>query len=235
MDRAKSRWAGGIVLALVTLVAALLPASAPASASRVASAGVAEDYRSYFAETALEGTGWATCPAPVTWSVHTGPLRGVAARREIRRLRQALRPWAEAAGVAMSFAGREELRYDPATHQLSSADGTIADRHVYVAFLPEGVSPLLVDPVAGFGMPARVWASTRTIATGMIVARARHVRAVADTDPDAIHGLYLHELGHAFGLGHADSPRNAMHPLLRSRDSLGPGDITGAQSLRRPC
>ena len=144
MDRARTRGAGGIIVAVAALLVALLPASAPAVAVTPTAAGVAEDYRSFFAETALEGTGWATCPAPVTWSVHTGPLRGVAARREIRRLRQALRPWAEAAGVAMSFAGREELRYDPATHQLSATDGTIADRHVYIAFLADGESPMLV-------------------------------------------------------------------------------------------
>lgn len=221
-----------VITAVLALVAALVAPASPA----LASARIDTDYRSFFADSALAGTGWTACPAAITYSMDPRALRRDQRKREMKRVRWAMRQWAKAAGLVVRFVGRERLRLDPASHTLHPADGSPQrDRHVYISFLREGQDPLMVDPVAGLAMPARVSVSDREVIGGVALFRARHVRTLSSTDGRALKGLYLHELGHVFGLGHADEPTNVMHPTVTQRTELGAGDRAGVRAVVKPC
>ena len=136
----------------------------------------------------------------------------------------------------MKFTGREDLDYDTNTHHLNPADGSpLRDRHIYIGFLEEGESPLFVDSVVGLAMPSRVLVSQRTIVTGVVAIRSSYVRQVRRVEPRYLRHLYLHEIGHTMGLGHAELKINVMEPTVRIKRILGPGDVTGARAMLRPC
>ena len=54
-------------------------------------------------------------------------------------------------------------------------------------------------------------------------------------EPRHLTHLYLHELGHIWGLGHAESPANVMYPTLGTMTELGPGDRAGARAHTQEC
>jgi hypothetical protein len=221
-----------VIAAVIAVLAAFLPFSPPAQAeSRLDS-----DYRSYFQGSSIADAGWTSCPAPITYSLDVRALSKAQRKREIRRVTWSMRQWAKASGLTIRFVGRERLRLDPASHTLHPADGSAQrDRHVYISFLREGRDPLMVDPVAGLAMPARVSVADQQVIGGVALFRARHVRTLSKVDGQAMKGLYLHELGHVFGLGHADHPENVMHPLVVRRTELGPGDVAGVAAVVKPC
>lgn len=194
------------------------------------------DFTSFFAGSSLEGSGWAQCPEPITWSVDVSALPRDQRRPEVLRLTSAMLAWATASGLPVSYQVRERLEYDQATHQLVPADGgPLARRHIYVSFLREGVSPLLVGDVVGLAMPSRVVVPTHEVVGGDVILRAAFVRG-GDTDyPLLLRGLDLHEIGHAMALGHARYVTNAMYPTIRTRTRLGLGDTRGAKAFIKPC
>ena len=226
-----------VVVGLVAALAiGMAPAGPAASAQATGSPRINADYRSFFADSALEGTGWTTCASPITYSIDVRALRPAQRKREIKRVRWSIRQWARAAEMRVRFTGRELLRLDPASHTLHPADGTVQrDRHVYISFLREGVDPLMIDPVAGLAMPARVSVADREVIGGVALFRARHVRTLSTVDGPALKGLYLHELGHVFGLGHAERTENVMHPTVVRRTELGAGDRAGVRAVVKSC
>ena len=229
-----TRLSGSLLRLVVAgaLALGLVLAGTPATAAT----RVDQDYRSFFAGSGLEGTGWTSCPAPVTFSIDAAALRSTQRKAEIDRVRRSMRQWAQAAGVSVRFVGRQQLTLDPVSHTLRPSDGSaLRDRHVYISFIREGADPLMVDPVAGLAMPARVRVAEREVVGGVALFRARHVRSLSGADNQALKGLYLHELGHVFGLGHAERAENVMHPIVVRRTELGDGDRAGVQRLIKPC
>jgi hypothetical protein len=225
-----------LVLALITALALVAPLPLTSPDATASAPRISADYRSFFADSALEGTGWTTCAGPITYSIDVRALRPAQRKREIKRVRWSMRQWAQAADLAVRFTGRERLRLDPASHTLHPADGSDQrDRHVYISFLREGVAPLMVDPVAGLAMPARVSVANQEVIGGVALFRARHVRALSNVDGRAMKGLYLHELGHVFGLGHAQRTENVMHPTVVRRTELGAGDRAGVRAVVKAC
>lgn len=232
----KALLVGVIVAVLAPLALGVGPVAWTASAQASSVPRISADYRSFFADSALEGTGWTSCASPITYSIDVRALRKEQRKREIRRVTWSMRQWAQAADLPVRFLGRDRLILEPSSHTLHPADGSEQrDRHVYISFLREGVDPLMVDPVAGLAMPARVSVAEREVIGGVALFRARHVRTLSKSDGLALKGLYLHELGHVFGLGHAQRSENVMHPTVVRRTELGAGDIAGVRAVVKSC
>ena len=224
--------AGLIRAGVAALAVALVIGVAPAQASPT---GAAEaDYSSFFGDDALRGSGWAACPEPVTWSVDMGRLSPTAAKREMARLQKALGLWSRYSGVPLEFVGRQPLVYDNTSYQLRTADNSAPrTRHIYIGFYGGKEVTGLSGNVVGLARPTSVLA--REVVSGMAVFRRGYVLREQSEEPRHLTNLYLHELGHIFGLGHAASPANVMYPTLGTMTDLGPGDRAGAREYTQEC
>jgi len=235
--------AGLIRAGVAALAVAMFIGVAPAQASptgagqpnRQAVALAAEsDYSSFFGDDALTGSGWAACPEPVTWSVDMGRLSPAAAQREVARLQKALGLWSRYSGVPLEFAGRQPLVYDNTSYQLRAADTSAPrTRHIYIGFYGGKEVAGLSGNVVGLARPTSVLAGE--LISGMAVFRRGYVLREQSEEPRHLTHLYLHELGHIFGLGHATSPENVMYPTLGTMTDLGPGDRAGARDFAQEC
>lgn len=215
------------------LAVALVIGVAPA---HTAAADPASDYSSFFEDDVLRGSGWSSCSGPVTWSVDTGGLTAAAAEREVRRLGRALALWSRHSGVALEFVGREDLVYDNDSFLLrSNSDPTPRTRHIYIGFYGARAVSGLGGSVVGLARPTSVFTAERELVSGMAVFRRGYVTREAAAEPRHLMHLYLHELGHIFGLGHATSPTNVMYPTLGTLTHLGPGDVAGVRAHTREC
>ena len=120
--------------------------------------------------------------------------------------------------------------------QVGPADGGAArPRHIYVAFRGSDAVPAFVQTVYGYAAPTLADRSTRQISGGFVLIRTDRVLAAEPTDPQSLSSLYLHELGHVFGLGHAQREENIMFPIVTDQIKLGAGDIAGVQGLLSGC
>lgn len=219
--------------AVAALAVALLTGVAPAQAAAPA---IESDYSSFFTDDALRGSGWRACPTPVTWSVDTGRLSATAAKRELARLRKALGVWSAHSGIPLEFTGQQRLVYDNSSFLLRSAEDLAAgSRHIYIGFYGAKEVPGLSGNVVGLARPTFVLASEREVVGGMAVFRRGYVLREQSAEPRHLAHLYLHELGHIFGLGHARSPANVMHPTLGTMTDIGPGDRAGVRAHTHEC
>jgi hypothetical protein len=224
---------GLIRAGVAALAVALLIGGSPAQA---APSSVESDYSSFFTDDTLRGSGWAACPDPVTWSVDMGRLSPAAARREMARLQKALGMWSRYSGVPLEFAGRQPLVYDNASYQLRAVDNsTPRTRHIYIGFYGAKEVSGLSGNVVGLARPTSVLTAERELVAGMAVFRRGYVLREQVAEPRHLTHLYLHELGHIFGLGHATSPTNVMYPTLGTLTDLGPGDRAGARTHAQAC
>lgn len=216
------------LLAAVSGVVLALGSAMPARAEA--------DYSSFFWQRDLEGAGWARCEQPLTWSVDVRGLTSRQSRREIKRIEQAWQTWSAASGVTARFTGRESLVFDPATNGLRRPDGSPPpDRHVYLAFKTQSQVPIMIRGIVGLAMPSIVLVPSREIVSGMAIFRRGFVLTERKADPDRVTHLYLHELGHVLGLGHAGLQDNVMYPSMDHLTSLGTGDSAGVKAMTQPC
>ena len=220
---------------MTAVVFALALGVAPIQAAQASASYSSSDYSSFFGEEELTGAGWATC-APITWSADTRGLTSAQARREIARLRDAWRMWADAAGVKAVFTGREDLAYDPARYGLVPADGSApVEQHVYIGFKTRKQVPILTGGAVGLAMPTMVLVEERRIVGGMAIFMRGYAIEQARTNPTALTHVYVHELGHVLGLGHAVSRANVMYPEVQSVANLGDGDASGIARITQEC
>ena len=84
----------------------------------------------------------------------------------------------------------------------------------------------------GFASPTKVWKDSKEITEGSVVLSIDYVKKIAKAKQSA---LYLHELGHALGLGHGTDKSNVMYYLVDNNNTLSPGDIQGIRALVQAC
>ncbi len=89
--------------------------------------------------------------------------------------------------------------------------------------------------VIGLAKPAVVLLPSREIIAGVAVFRRSYILEERKVDPDRVMHLYLHELGHVMGLGHAGREDNVMYPSLDHLVKLGTGDEAGVDHYTQTC
>lgn len=193
-----------------------------------------DDYTSIFAHAPeLINSGWSQCESPVTWIVDTRGLSAAQGKRQLTNLRWALRLWSRASGLRFVFGGTTALTFDEDDFTLTPehAPGT-GGRRVFFDFIAARKSNLLAGETVAAAGPSSVVIDSKEIVTGTAVFETEYIKTATDRQARS---LYLHEIGHVLGLGHARSASNIMHPIVTDRLKLGPGDINGIQAMTKPC
>ena len=179
----------------------------------------------------LINSGWADCDTPVTWSMDTGRVTAADAAIAKDQFTKDFEQWGKASGLDFQFVGEVPVVYDD-TNYVVTSDVHPSARHIYVAFLQDAESTLLDKRTVGFASPTKVWKDSKEITEGSVVLSIDYVKKINRTKQSA---LYLHELGHALGLGHGTSDQNVMYYLVDDNNTLSPGDIEGIRNLVKAC
>lgn len=207
----------------------------PTNVRAAATVASPTDFTSIFANQlpAYTNSGWASCPAAITWNVDTTGLNEAQATRQLANLDYAFAQWTAASGLTFQFAGSVDLSVNETQFAVKATDGSAArSRHINLAFLDDASSALLGGSTVGMAGPSTVWADSKEIEGGAGIFLTEAVKKMSDTQARA---LYTHELGHVLGLGHASDAGNIMSPVVGERSELGAGDIAGVKTMTKPC
>ncbi|MBI1352637.1 MAG: matrixin family metalloprotease [Actinomycetales bacterium] len=179
----------------------------------------------------LINSGWAACDTPITWSTDTSRLSAADAKIAVDQLTSDLQKWGEVSGLTFQYVGEVPVIYDD-TNYVVTSDVHPSERHLYLAFLKDSDSTLLDTRTVGFASPTKVWRDSKEITEGSVVLSIDYVKKINAKKQSA---LYLHEIGHALGLGHGTSKDNVMYYLVDQNNTLSPGDIEGIRNLIKAC
>lgn len=179
----------------------------------------------------LINSGWADCDTPVTWSMDTSRLTPADKQIAITQFTSDFKKWGTASGLDFQYFGEVPVVYDD-TNYVVTSDVHPSERHIYVAFLQDAESTLLDKRTVGFASPTKVWKDSKEIVEGSVVLSIDYVKKINKAKQSA---LYLHELGHALGLGHGTSDENVMYYLVDDNNTLSPGDVEGIRNLIKAC
>lgn len=179
----------------------------------------------------LINSGWAACDVPITWSTDTSRLGAADAKTAVDQMSSDLQKWGDVSGLTFQYVGEVPVVYDD-TNYVVTSDVHPSDRHLYLAFLTDAESSLLDTRTVGFASPTKVWMDSKEITEGSVVLSIDYVKRINAKKQSA---LYLHELGHALGLGHGTSDENVMYYLVDQNNTLSPGDIEGIRNLIKAC
>lgn len=188
---------------------------------------------SFFAEAQPEliGSGWAQCDTPVTWSLDTSRLSAAEAKIATEQMTADFAKWGAASGLTFQYVGEVPIVYDDATLQVTGSTHP-SDRHIFVGFLHDSDSSLIDTRTVGFAAPSKVFVNRKEIVEGSVVLSIEYVLKVNRLKESS---LYLHEIGHALGLGHGDAKSDVMYPIVATTNDLSPADIEGIRALVQAC
>jgi hypothetical protein len=167
----------------------------------------------------------------VTWSLDTSRLAPAEAKVAVSQMTGDFVKWGAASGLTFQYAGEVTTTYDDTTYAVSSGVHP-SDRHIYVTFLRDTDSSLLDARTVGFATPTKVYQESKEIVEGSVVLSIDYVKKA-----NRLHrsSLYLHELGHALGLGHGSTNDDAMYYLVDTTNDLSPADVAGIKALTQVC
>ena len=180
---------------------------------------------------ALAGSGWARCDTPITWSIDTSRLTPAEVKVATEQMTTDFTKWGKASGLSFTYVGEVPTTYDDKTLTLTS-DVHPSSRHIYIAFLHNSDSSMLDDRTVGFATPTKVYPNNKEIVEGSVVLGIDYVKKVNKAHSAS---LYLHELGHALGLGHGTVKSDAMYYIVDTTNELSPQDIAGIKALTKVC
>ena len=217
--------------------------AAKARAARVRAAqlaaqqdAIAADWVSIMAkqDARLAHAGWTTC-GTITWSIDPESLAAGNIERELGNLRWAFTQWSEATGLQFQYVGEIATSYVTATGSLAPVDGRKRDRHIYLTWMSPTQASRLGDGAMAIAAPSAIDSASGEIHSGRAIFESGFVNAASSGAPSEVKAVYLHELGHVIGLGHASLEANTMYPYVYDDTTLGAGDIAGAHTLTRLC
>ena len=197
---------------------------------------IAADWVSIMAkqDARLARAGWTTCGA-ITWSIDTKSLASGNVERELSNLRWAFAQWSEVTGLQFQYAGEIATSYVASTGSLAPADGRSRDRHIYLTWMSPSQASRLGGGAMAIAAPSAIDSSTGEIHGGRAIFESGFVNDASARAAGEVKAVYLHELGHVMGLGHASLDANTMYPYVYDDTTLGAGDVAGVQTLTRAC
>jgi hypothetical protein len=216
----RSVLAGGVLLAALAV---------PLAAGPGAAAKGGGDFASIFTDGSLVGAGWAGCPTAVIWDADVSALSPKAAKFALQDLEWAIGTWAAAGGIAVQKGAEGQLSYDNSSATVAGVPG---GRKLFVKFVKDDESDYLSGRVVGVATPTKVIASAPEITGGSAAFRTDYVEYASKTEARA---LLLHELGHAFGLGHSNDKKSVVYPIVGKTIKLSAGDIAGIRAFTKNC
>ena len=225
-------------IAILSLLLALVPIPVAYAAEDSSRLSVQADFGSFFEgkRDAWVGAGWESCLTPATWSLDSSSLSASESLREQKRIQWALDEWSKYTLLKFEFTGPVATIYSDTDYTLTSKNrNTSAQRHIFFDYVAGSESKLFAGLVYGFGLPSSVDSVRKTIQSGAIIIKQEFMDKYGKSSPKLVRSLYLHEIGHVLGLGHASNEANIMHPLVRGNVALGAGDIKGVKSFSRAC
>jgi hypothetical protein len=218
------------VLALVTFVGVPSAHARPEPANP---ASAVSGWTPFFPDGPLKDSGWAACDDPIGVSIDdTSKFTAKVASKIAQALTNAVQLWSSDSPLRFTFTGRVPMKHDSRSGVTSPVDGVERTRHLYLAFVADKDSEALTDRIVGLGLPTSVDSTNRAILLGEVTFERDYVE---ESTLNELTALLAHEMGHALGLGHSTDKRDVMYPIVRAATKLGPGDITGLQSLLKPC
>lgn len=178
---------------------------------------------SIFQGTQYDNSGWATCEAPISWTIDTGT-------NFQQDLSWAFNQWAEKTGYEFIYAGEAETTFDDTNSRLASV--AEMNRNIAITFMPDRNSTMLTDKVVGFAGPSLVYGDSKTIVGAYIVFNIDYSISATQKQRRA---LFLHEIGHALGLADSKDPNNVMYWTVDRNLTLTQEEALSAVQLRKDC